>query len=138
MQGRGPLIAESEIDAANRQGYKTAEELDYQFDLFFFLTLSYVFELLFLRLQARHIFHHFCVIAATYAYFRRRHSDSHHARNDLYQVPALMATYGMGLFDIGLDGIRLLYYGTFPSKATTPRALIRGSVCLHDRYKYPA
>jgi hypothetical protein len=121
------LIAETEFSGMNNyRKVKTKEELDYQFNLFYFLPLGYLFEILVLPLQQKIILHHVFVIAATYFFFWRRQRDSYQATLDLYQIPAFMAIFGIGLFDIGMDGIRLVYYGAFRSKSRIPRILIRG------------
>jgi hypothetical protein len=49
---------------------------------------------------------------------------------ELYQIPTIITIFGMGPLDVGIDGIRLVYYTSFPTNAMIPKILLVGLIGL--------
>jgi hypothetical protein len=105
--------------------------LEYRYNVFYLVVLCYVFELsvtpALLRDKATTI-HHTCVIAMSFAFFGTWRAKKLIPVVTLYRIPTVITVLGMGPFDVGLDGVRLVYYGAFPSKSRVLRVAIVG--CL--------
>jgi hypothetical protein len=109
--------------------------LEYRYNVFYLVVLCYVFELLvtpaLLRDKATTI-HHTCVIAMSFAFFGTWRAKDLSPVVTLYRIPTVITVLGMGPFDVGLDGVRLIYYGAFPSKSKVLRVAI--ARCLGEAW----
>ncbi|KAH8894378.1 hypothetical protein GQ53DRAFT_821455 [Thozetella sp. PMI_491] len=120
------LLAENEFASLDQSGrIKTTAELDYQLQLCYGVAMGYLFELLIVRLPFVRVIHHLLAIGVIYAFHEKRRTWSCQARTNLHYIPALMSIYGQGPFDIGMEGVRLLYYGSGHEKGPMSRNLMK-------------
>ena len=129
------LIAQTELHhvfhANDRKA--TNQTLDYKFNTFFFVPLCYLYELMLTPSWRRDLpltIHHWIVMGISYIMLQRRSTDDLQTTFELYQIPTIITVFGMGPLDVGIDGIRLVYYLKFPTKARIPKLLLFGLIGL--------
>lgn len=103
---------------------KSREVIDYQFGIFYLLCVGYLFELLYLRATplSPDFLHHSAVIGATIWFNSKLEPHGHEFSQgtlEIAQIPIIMGIYGVGLLNLGLNGLRLVYFGVFPFHAPT-------------------
>jgi hypothetical protein len=116
------LLAEVELGLNGRA--KTMEELSYEFDVFYFLCLSYTFEILYLRTFKSGFVHHACVIGATFWFSAKRVTENPQRLVEIAQIPTIMGICSAGILNFGLNGLRLISSGVIPFQARVLRILI--------------